>query len=317
MLSKILLKEFNNGLKAPVYYLWSNESCFLEEAQSKFVETIIASHPMDFNYEVFDPTAAVPQILDAISTLPFMAPRRLVVIKDFHKLSASALKILTPYFKSPLESTCLLLLSEKAPKASLKGDLKAYSLSLKEWDIPAWLKQAASERGVMLTRDAVEHLIEFVGYDIGLLLMEVEKLKLSGSKTITGKDIISSISMMRKYTPFDLIDSLIAGQKTRAFRVLKTILSANAMEATVILGTLNWHYKQFYSLWQNRGQRPLKMRERTYRALSKHLASYSEVSFYYIFRSLHEADLGIKSSGRPELEIEMLLVKLLQKEPVN
>ncbi len=317
MLSKTLLKEFKNSLKAPVYYLWSNESCFLEDAQVKFVETVIASHPMDFNYEVFDASAAANQILDAVSTLPFMSPRRLVVLKDFHKFSASSLKILTPYFKEPLESTCLLILSGKAPKAALKAYLKAYSLSIKEWDIPAWLKQAASEKGVRLTGDAVEHLIEFVGYDIGLLLMEVEKLKLSGVKTITGKDIVSSTSMMRKYTPFDLIDSLIAGQKTRAFRVLKTIVSANAMEATVILGTLNWHYKQFYSLWQNRGQRPFKMRERTYRALTKHLAFYNEETFYHIFRSLHEADLGIKSSGRPELEIEMLLIKLLQKGPVN
>ncbi len=317
MLSKTLLKELKSGLKEPVYYLWSNENCFLEDALSKFVETVIASHPMDFNYDIFDSTTGPNQILDAVSTLPFMAPRRLVVIKEFNKFPNSSVKALMPYFKEPQETTCMLILSGKAPKASLKNDLKTYSLSIKEWEVPAWLKQTASERGVRLSGDAVENLIEFVGHDIGLLLMEIEKLKLSGTETITGKDIISSTSMMRKYTPFDLIDSLIAGQSTRAFRILKTIISANAMEATVILGTLNWHYKQFYSLWQNKGKRPFKMREKTYRALTRHLPLFNEEAFYHIFKSLHETDLGVKSSGRPELEIEMLLIKLLQKGPVN
>ena len=85
------------------------------------------------------------------------------------------------------------------------------------------------------------------------------------------------------------------------------------MEAPIILGTLNWHYKQFYSLWLNKGVKPGKMREKTFRSLKRHLASFSEIHFRHIFQSLHEADLGIKTSGRPELEIEVLLIKLLQK----
>ena len=80
-----------------------------------------------------------------------------------------------------------------------------------------------------------------------------------------------------------------------------------------IIGTLNWHYKQFYALWVNKGKRPAKMRERTYRALVKYVPSFKEENFLRIFQSLHEADLGVKSSGRPELVLEALLFKLLQK----
>jgi len=313
MLNKTLQKEIQKGLPDPLYYLWSDEGCFLEDAQQKFIEVVIGSNSVDFNYDVFDSSSNIQEILDTLSTLPFMAPRRLVVIKDFHQIAAAGVKPLMTYFQDPSESTCMLILSQKAPKKSLKFEGRVFPLDIRESDIPAWLRQAALKKGIKLTPDAVDCLIEYVGYDIGLLLMEIEKLSLSEKNTVTGKDIISSTSIMRKYSTFDLLDSLIAGQKTRAFRILKTIFGGSPQEAPVILGTLNWHYKQFYELWRNKGRRPLKMREKTYRALMKYVPSFKERDFFNIFHSLHEADVGIKSSGRPELVLEVLLIKLLQK----
>ncbi|RJQ13710.1 MAG: DNA polymerase III subunit delta [Nitrospiraceae bacterium] len=314
MLNNQLLREFEKGLPGPIYYIWSGESCFLEDALSRAVGIVIASHPSDFNYDTFHPSATPQEISNSIETLPFMAPRRLVVLKDFHLFPAPTVKALMPYFKGPVETACLVVLSQKAPSSSLSdAGWKVYQLNIQERDIPAWLKQAAAEKGVRLTDDAVDNLLEYVGYEIGLLIMELEKLASMGSGTISGKDILSSTSMMREFTTFDLIDSLIAGQKAKAFRILKTMFSRNAYEAPVILGTLNWHYRQFYSLWLNKGKRPVKMKERTYRTLVRYLPSFDEKDFYFIFRNLHEADLGVKSSGRPELVIEVLLVRLLQK----
>ena len=317
MLNKTLLIEIEKGLPGPVYYLWSEENVFLEDSLARCVEAAIDPDNVDFNYDVFYPSSEPQEILDAASTLPFMTQRRVVVIKDFHQFKAPAVKALTQYLDEPSESTCMIILSQKAPKKALKFKWKIFSLNMREGEIPVWLKQVAARKKVKLTNDAVENLIEFVGYDAGLLMMEVEKLCLSGSGSITGKDVVSSTSMMRTFTPFDLLDSLISGQKTRSFRILKTMFSGSSMEAPVILGTLNWHYKQFYSLWLNKGKRPAKMREKTFRSLKSHLPSFRERHFLHIFQSLHEADLGIKTSGRPELEIEVLLIKLLQKGALN
>ncbi len=313
MLNKSLSKEFANGLPGTLYYLWSEESCFLEEALSKVIEIIIDPGTRDFNYDLFDSSSEPQGIIDASSTLPFMTQRRLVVIKDFHLFKAPEIKKLITCLNDLPESTCMVVLSQKAPRASLKADWKTFSLNIKEYDVPVWLKQKAAEKGIKLTDDAVDNLIDFVGYEIGLLLMEIEKLSLAGNKTVTGKDIVSTTSMMRNYTPFDLLDSLISARKSRAFSILKTILEKNAMEATIILGTLNWHFKQFHTLWLNRGKRPMKMRTKTYNILRKHLSSFNENDFFQIFKSLHEADLGIKTSGRPGLVLEVLLIKLLQR----
>ena len=317
MLNKALDNAIKKGLPGPLYYLWGTENCFLEDALHRFFETVIASHPEDFNYDVYDPSSRPQEIIDSASTLPFMAPRRLVVVKDFHDFTAQAVKVLTGYLKSPSESTCMVIVSRKAPKAALKFNWQVYPLKLQERDVPGWLKHAAEARGVRLTNDAVEQLLEHVGFDIGMLLMEVEKLVLSGKKSITGRDIVSSTSMMRQFTNFELLDAVIAGEKTRALKILKIMLGGNPYDAPVILGTLNWHYRQFYSLWQNRGKRPAKMRERTFRALVKYVPSFNEDNFLNIFKSLHMADLGIKTSGRPAIVMEMLLIKLLQKGAWN
>ncbi|UCH81713.1 MAG: DNA polymerase III subunit delta [Nitrospiraceae bacterium] len=317
MLNKTLLGEIDRGLPGSLYYIWSEESCFLEDALSRFIDVVISSHPADFNYDTFDSSAPVQEIINSAWTLPFMAPRRLVVIKDFQEFKAPAINTLKKYLDSPSDTTCLLILSRKGARATLKVKWKSISLNIKEWEIPAWLKQAAASRGLKLSNDAVDTLIEFVGNEVGMLSMELEKLALSGKKTLTGEDITASTGMMRKYTTFDLIDSIIAGSKARAFRILKTMSGVSTMEAPVILGTLNWHYKQFYALWLNKGKRPARMREKTFRGLNKYLASYNEDIFFNIFKDLHEADVGVKTSGRPELVIEVLLIKLLQKRRSN
>lgn len=312
MSNKALQKELERGLPDPLYCFWSEESFFLDEALSKAVKTVIAGGPEEFNLDVFYPSSAPQEILDALTTLPLMAQRRLVVLREYHQFSKPALNALTPYFAKPYETVCMLILSQKKPKFSSDFRWKIYPLNIRESELPGWLKMVSKEKGVQMNDDAIQSLIEFTGHDIGSLLMEIEKLKLLGGK-IGSEEVASSAGSVREYSAFDLIDAVTAGQNRRAFHILKAILAGNASQPTIILGALNWHYKQFYLLWHNKGKRPIKMRENTYTALRKHLPSFNEENFCYIFQCLHEADLGIKSSGRPETAMEALLIKLLQQ----
>ncbi|MBI5739719.1 MAG: DNA polymerase III subunit delta [Nitrospirae bacterium] len=313
MQNKALLREIENGLPAALYFIWSEESLFLEEALPRIVGAVIAGGPEEFNYDVFYPASSPQEIVNAASTLPFMSSRRLVVLKDFHAFPAPAVKALVPYFANPAETACVVVLSRKAPAASL-DIAKVYSLIIRDSDIPAWLKQAGAQRGLRLTDEAVDSLIEYVGYEVGLLTMELEKLASSGSRTVSGGDVVSSAGRVREFTAFELVDSLTSGKSSRAFMIMKNLISnMSSHELPLIMGTLNWHYRQFYLLWMNKGKRPMKMKETTYRVLVKYLPSFQEEDFFRIFRDLHEADLGLKRSGRPELVLEVLLIKLLQK----
>lgn len=312
MLNEKFHKEVKKGLPGSLYFLWSKENFFLEEALLKTIAAVLPPHQKDFNYDVFYPSANPQEILDAALTLPFLTRRRLVVLKNFHEFPKQHTKALSPYLEKKPATTCMLILSQKEPKLDIDVSKYVYPLRIRESDIPVWLNQMAAEKGIKISETAIEHLIESVGTDIGILASEIKKFASSGLKTINDNDVISSTGMTRGYLPFDLLDALIAGQKTRAFRILKTLVEGKAFDSPAVLGTLNWHYRQFYSLWENKGKKPVKMRSTMYRALIKYLPSFTQENFNDIFQTLHEADFRIKTSGRPGLVMEILLIKLLQ-----
>jgi len=313
MLNKILEREIKNGLKAPLYYLWGKDPLLLEDALSRSIETVISKNPVDFNLNIFHPSASSQQILDAALTLPFMADRRLVILKDFQDFPEVTIKDLLSYLKRPSSGTCMIILSNRPPKKGLDIKWKVYHLDLKERDMLQWVRTLSLKNGIKLTDTAINILLEFTGYDTGLLSMEIEKLANSGKKTIKEEDVVSSITLMRHFSSFELISCIIKGQKTRAMRMLRSILREGSVtdSATLLLGALNWHFREFYNLWLNRGKRPPKMSSDTYNNLKKFLPFCSEERFLNIFKALHEADVMIKTGGMAEIVLETLLINLL------
>lgn len=312
MLNKLFTREADKGFPAALYFLWSRDRLLLDEALEKAFPAVIGAAQQDFNLDVFDASSSPRDILDASSSLPFMTSRRLVVLKDFQAFSASQIKSLNPYFFEPSDSTCMIVLSLKDHKKSSEWTGRSFRLFVRESEIPAWVKQRAASRGMNITAAGIDCLLEFVGNDLGLLASEIEKLSLADRKQIGERDIMSMTGQMREFTSFQLIDALVAGQRQKAFRILRTLLENKPSDAAAVLGPLNWHYRQFYNLWESGGKRPPSMRTASYTALKRHLQRFRLRNFRAIFQILHEADVNIKSSGRQDLVMEVLLIRLLQ-----
>lgn len=318
MLNSPFYKELEKKLPKPLYYLWGREHILLEEALLKSCQVVVPPHVKDFNYDVYVPASSPQEIIDTASSFPFMTSRRLVVIKDFHDFSAAQVKVLSGYLRKPCETTCMIVSSLKEPKKTIEAEWFVCNLDIREKEIPAWIKRRASDVGMRMAEDAVDALIESLGPDTGLLASEVQKLSLSGIKAVKEADVISSVGMMREYTPFNLIDAIAAGNRKRAFRILGTLAGKRASDsATAVLGALNWHYRQFYLLWASKGKRPSRMTERTYRTLLPHIHSFTMEKFQNVFKNLHDTDILIKSSGRPDIAMEILVVKLLLAGTAN
>jgi|Deesub1362A_J573_1020465.scaffolds.fasta_scaffold00424_10 DNA polymerase-3 subunit delta len=309
MLNKALERDIKSGLKSPIYYLWGEDPFLLEEALSRMVDILISDAPAEFNYDIFYPSASPSQIIDATSTLPFMAERRLVVLKDFHEFPEATIKELIPYLRDPSESTCMVILSGKAPRKGLDIKWRVYHLSIKDGDMPSWVRGLCSRKGVQMTEGAIGLLLEFTGHDTGLLSMEIEKLAHSGRKVIKEDDIISLVGMMRHFSSFELINCIFEGDRTKALRMLRAMFKeGNATDvATLLLGALNWRFRELYNLWLDKGRGA----EGRYRGLRHRLSQYSGERFYSIFKALHEADTSIKTGVRPDLVMEILVIKLL------
>ena len=299
MSDKKILEELEKNFPAPVY-LFHGIGLLVEEMPEKVVKRLFPEGPDDFSYNVFHASTADPEeIVNTADTLPFMASRRLVVVKEAGAFKAAAKKTFERYLVNPSPATCLLFLTDTFDKRSaflkllISSGSKSFQLSLSERQVPIWVRQKAEDMGIKLTSDAHKLLLDLVGPDLAALSMELEKLYLSGNASGTAEigveQVEEVVGNIREYTPFAIVEAIKRGNIERALRIMKA-LRESGQDAVAMLGIIGWHYRQMFKREQNKK------------------------SFKHVFEALHHADVDLKTSGKPEaLILEALLFKLLAK----
>lgn len=287
-------QEISKGLPHRAYLIHSTEDFLLYETLTVIKEKYAGSDA--FNFDVFDIKspdfiATVEQIIDVMNTLPFLAERKTVVMRNIQKLSKKDIKKLEGYIASPSATTLLVMLYEgKAPKlfdVSASRDLKIISVNLQEQDIPLWVKERAKGKGIRFTDKAVEYLICYAGTDPGMLYSEIEKFaSWDTSDVIDADDIKGIVYAGAEYDAFDIINALGKRNIKEVFRIFENV-NKNT-DPQMLLGALNWQYASMYSKSQKK----------------------DEGKFRKIFRLLHEADIANKTSC--QFVLEDLFVKLLR-----
>ena len=290
---KMFLDEIGKGLPGR-NYLFSTGDPFLQSEAIHALRDQVPVEERDFNFQIFDCISAeapFESVIDVLNTMPFFSGRKIVCVINFQKLLKKDREKLDRYLARPSETSLLALFNAGAVKKDAKTALsgvKTISLDIRESDYPAWLKAKAAHQAVELADDAVEYLIGTIGPDLGLLASEIEKCGLLGKKRVEAADLAEIMEGKRTYGAFDLVNALQRRDAERAFRIYK-VLSATE-EPFSLLGALNWQY----------GRTSFEGSD----AAAKRRAAE-------VFRILHEADGGIKSSGS-DYPVELLLARLLR-----
>ena len=113
-----LRKEVKAGKLASVYYFHGAEETLKEEALAALVDLAVDPASRDFNYDVRHAPSLDPEALHAlVNTLPMMAEKRVVVIRDVDgwTVKSPARKVLLEYVAKPAAET-LLVLHQGPPK---------------------------------------------------------------------------------------------------------------------------------------------------------------------------------------------------------
>ncbi len=290
-------QELSKGLPSPNYLLYSVDDFLLYEALSLIKERHQGGDVFNFDifdYETTESTPPAEQVIDLLNTLPLMAPRRTVVMRNMQKLPKKDIKKLATYVPTPSETSLLVMLYlGKAPElfeASVLKKVKTIPLNLPEKDIPSWIKEKGKSKGLMFTDRAVEYLLNSVGTDLGMLYSEIEKCEFLGARVIDLNDVKGILYAGIEYTAFDLVDALKKGEEREVFRIFEHL--ARSMDPQMLLGALNWQYARQWS------------------ASSMEGGGKGSKRFQEIFRLLHEADAAIKTSH--SYVLEDLLIKLLK-----
>jgi len=293
MPDKRFAAQLDKGFPAPVYLL-HGVSFLVEEASHRISRHFFPDGPDEFNCTIFHATTdRAEDMVNTAGTLPFMASRRLVLVKESGAFKAADKKVFDRYLHDPSPSTCLVFITGTFDKRSaflkLLTDTGCVSLqfSVPENQIPMWARQRAAELGIRLSAEGERLLLDLVGPDVALIAKELEKLSLVGQKEVGAAEVEAAVGHVREYTPFSIVEAIRKRNAERALRIMKG-LRESGQDAVSLLGIIGWHYRQ---ILKREG----------------HPKGGAD-----IFEALHRADVELKSSGKPEwVVLENLLFRLI------
>lgn len=101
----------------PLYFFFGEEPYLINQAVNYIKVCALHGGAADFNYSSYYASDAdVLQVRDEVETLPMMAPRRLVILREVQDLTDKEWAELEPLFETPVESTVFVLVGSKIDK---------------------------------------------------------------------------------------------------------------------------------------------------------------------------------------------------------
>ena len=193
---------------------------------------------------------AVSLALGACRTPPFLASRRIVVLRDAAGLDASQLKDVVAYLAEPLATTVLVLAyaGKQAPAALIKA-VRAAGVVVDAAPAPvgkarsAWFTQRLRDGPVRLAPAAARRLEEHLGEDIARLDGVLASLgDAYGPGSAVGlEDLEPFLGSAGGVAPWDLTDAIDSGDARAAVAALQRMLAGGERHPLQVLATLHRH----------------------------------------------------------------------------
>ena len=171
MVPEELKKQISTGEIAPLYFFYGENSVLIEEAVRAVQAKLFSGRDPGLNAAVYDAQVHSPaEIIQCARTIPFAAPRRLVVVKRAHAFREGQWKTFESYLAKPAPHCCLILTGSKL---GVKGKLltlikktgRPVSFENPRWerDIKKAITAAVQRHGKKITPDALSLFADTIG----------------------------------------------------------------------------------------------------------------------------------------------------------
>lgn len=308
----------------PVYVFHGDDAFLRDAAREEILSALLGEADPQLCVASFDATAELADVLDELRTIPFLAPHRVVIVRDADAFIAAFREELEKYLQSPSPTASLILMVSSWPKGTRLykvvdkvGRVLDCSVSGKG-DLGPFIRQAAQRRGKKIAPDAAELLAQWIGEDLAALDGEVEKLSLYAGEreVIEGGDVAAVVTATTGPADFALTNALTAGDARAALEALGGMLTRRGEEFKV-LGQIGWHLRKVL-----RAQQLIAAGESPEAALSACRVFYGKREFLNLlrrrageavrqdFRRMIRADLGMKSGVDASAALQRLVVEL-------
>ena len=276
--------------------------------------------------------AMISDVLDELRTLPFLTPRRVVVVRDADEFVSKHRPALEAYFDSPCPSGVLILTvgswpgnTKLAKKLASVGEWIGADPP-KPWEMPARLiEYAAQYRGKRLARDAADLLVQLTGDDWGRVCSEMDKLAVfvGEEKAVTTDHVERLVGHNRVFGAFDVIEAVTAGNGAEAIRRLRAMFDEDRDAQYTVVGAFAFHFRRVFTaralLAKGTGPaevvKHLRIFWKTKDAFMTQVQRLTLEQIAGVLQKLAEIDYQVKTGQtRAEVAIEQLVLTMTHHE---
>lgn len=248
---KELTQQINQGKVGGVYLFDGPEENIKAAALAALRKALLPEGLEELNESVME-APATDALIAACETLPFLADKRLVIVREHPALARSeADERLLDYVAHAADSCVLIFLvrgKADARKKLYKAIAKAGSVisfaPLTESELNSWIIKRFAALDKQCAPATASLLAFTVGTDTALLTGEIAKLaSLCADRSgVTDEDVRQLATRSIECTVFEMVDAVVAGQEGRAFALMRDMLTAGE-ERLGILAMLLRQYR--------------------------------------------------------------------------
>jgi DNA polymerase III subunit delta len=315
----------------PIYVLSGDEDFLKRQVLAALQTLVLGSESDSFGLSSHASDKATwSAVHDELETLPFLSPRRLVVVENADAFVSLYRAALEKYFEKPSTSGVLVLNVKTWTATTRLAKLldNAATITCKApaaHRLPEWcVRRAETAHGKQLTADAARLLVDLVGAEMGQLDQELAKLAVyvGEGKRIDATAVDRLVGSSREENTWKIFDAIAGGRSGEALAILDRALDQGEQPIR-ILGAFSMQLRrlaQAYRLTQQGRSLSAAMEELgvppfSQRGLEQQLRHLGRRRAERLYDWLLEIDQGLKGGSQlPErLLLERLVVGLARQ----
>lgn len=251
---QLLLAAAKKGEFPPVTLLVGAEEYLIRQTVKSLLDVLVTADVRDFDFthlraDNLDGNA----LWNALTTLPLLAPGRIVVLDNPAKLEDRALERLAKYCERPAPTTTLLLVQIVEERSALDLPLEhiavcEFASVQKNLNRSQWAGSYVQRFGKKLSREALDYLLSSSSADIGDLASKLDAavLYVGDEQEIDSATIMKVSGVTTTFTPWDFENAILKSDVREALGIGKSFLDGG--EKLPVL--LSYHRRFLLMLWQ-------------------------------------------------------------------
>jgi DNA polymerase-3 subunit delta len=262
-----LEKQIRARQFSPVYFLFGEETYFIDRIARLLEETVLDPATSSFNFDLlYGPDISSAQLMALARAYPMMSPHRLIVVKEAHRMKKDEYDGVAAYLKLPTPSTIMVLVYKTKQKPDgrtgfgklvMQQAAVLESKRLYERQVSKWIDDEVRRRGFQIKPEATQILVDSLGTNLQLIDNELDKITLhlkANNLTLVQKELVYElVNIDKDYNVFELINHVGGRNVVQCHRIIhQMMLNTKEHSPLLILSQLFSFFSKLALLKQQR-----------------------------------------------------------------